>query len=139
MGWKFFSASGAIKGQGTAGADGAAGTSRGAFTWMTRPQVQAGVGRRFYIPRAGTFVGVYLWATDNAPTGTATFDVLLNGTSIFGANPKPTITSGNYVGTEVTAFGTATFAAGDKIEVQVISAGGVTSGRMGCMILYTYT
>lgn len=112
---------------------------QGAFTWMSRLKVQTGIGRRFYAPRAGTFTGVFLWATDNAPTGTATFDVLLNGTSIFLPNPRPTITAANFLGTEVTLLATTAFAAADKIEISIISSGGVTSGRMGAVIKFAYT
>lgn len=116
---------------------GGAGTKHASYIWMSRPRVETGVGRKFFADRDGTIDLVFAWATDEAPTGTMTLDLLKNGVSIF--NTKPTITAGNFLGGEITSFASASFVKGDKFEPEIEALGGVTKGRIGLLIRFTYT
>jgi hypothetical protein len=56
-------------------------------------------------------------------------DVKLNGTSIFGANPKPTIAAGQITSGKLTALATTTVADGDRLTVDVVQVGSITPGK----------
>lgn len=105
---------------------------QGAYTFMTRPTPQTGVGRKFFTDRAGTFVLMYAWATDAAPTGTASFNLRKNGATI----ATCTIGSGQFLGSDTTTFNPNTFVKGDKLEIEVTSTGGA-QGRLGVVIKFT--
>lgn len=140
MGWKFFSAAGAVKGVGAAGATGAAGadgSNKVTYIWMSKPTGINGLGRRFYADRAMTIDHVFVWATDSAPTSTLVVDVYKNGASIYPSSTKPNLTATNFLSSDFTPDTTGVVA-GDKLEVYVSSVGGAT-GRIGVAIVGTYT
>jgi len=96
-----------------------------------------GTGRRFYADRAGTIKNIYAWATDNAPSSAAcTFDVNLNGTSIYTTNAKPSISIGAFLSADAPP-NTVSFFKGDKIEVVIVALGGITTGRLGVQVVFT--
>lgn len=75
-------------------------------------------------PWDGDFEVVSLTQRADGVAGTTAVDVNLNGVSIFGANPKPSILFGggaNAVSTK-TVFGTASFVAGDRVQMDIDTA-----------------
>jgi hypothetical protein len=140
MGWTFFTATGAVKGEGTPGADGAAGAAGSnevSILFNSKPTPATGLGRRYYADRAMTLTNVYAFVADNTPTGTLSVDVYLNGVSVFSSG-YATITAGNYLGSDKTPATTAV-AKGDKLEVYLADLGGVTQGRISVVVSATYS
>jgi hypothetical protein len=104
--------------------------------WQSKASPTVEAGSSTFLPKAGTFVSARAYQT-GAVTATATLDVLLNGSSIFGANPKPTVTSGNENGALITTFATTTFAAADKLVIDVVATGNATK-KLGIVITVRY-
>jgi len=66
----------------------------------------------------------------SAPTGADLIvDVLKNGTSVFGANPKLTLTDGSTGVLSVTTFATTAFVENDKITVNITQIGSTLPGQ----------
>lgn len=82
-----------------------------------------GVLERWYFTFPGSFVSVRA-NTDDATISQATYDVLKNGVSIFGAT-KPIIALGQTLGTTAKPTTTA-FAKDDYVEVECEATGGVS-------------
>jgi hypothetical protein len=154
MGWKFFTASGQLKGigpAGAAGADGEAGEAGeagapgaagadgadavGHFLFASRPRVETGLGRRMYAPMDGTILNVYAWCDTVVPSGkTVRLDVTKGGTSIYPTATKPTIEAGNRLGPDRVPD-TTSFSKGDVFRVQVVNTG-TLSDRIFLAIVY---
>jgi len=65
-----------------------------------------------------------------APTGADLIvDVLKNGTSVFGGNPKLTLTNGSTGVLSVSTFATTAFAENDKITVNITQIGSTVPGQ----------
>ena len=93
------------------------------IVWVFASKVhpETGIGRAMYAPYDATIIRAYAWCTDSAPTSTMTADILLVGVSIGGT--KPTVTSGNYLGAEVSDMVTTAVTQYDKLEVEIESTG----------------
>jgi hypothetical protein len=102
------------------------------FPWNSEVPVATGVHSRWYAPRSGTITGCQGHVVDGDGSSTANFDVLLNGSTIFPSATKPSVSAGQYTGTERTPD-TTSFAKGDYFQVEVTATGG-TAGRLRLII-----
>lgn len=83
----------------------------------------------FIVTSTRTLTKCYI-AANTAPTGAnLILDVKKNGTSVFGANPKLTLTAGSTGVLSVTVFGTTAFAENDKISVDITQIGSLIAGQ----------
>lgn len=82
-----------------------------------------------FVTAAGTLSKCGIIAT-TAPTGSAIIiDLLKNGSSVFGANPKPTVTLNSTTYAAVTTFGTTAVAEGDALVAKVTQADSNSVGQ----------
>jgi hypothetical protein len=58
-----------------------------------------------------------------------TFDIRVNGTSIFGAQPKLTIPAGSAAVATVTAFDNPNVADADQLRIDIVSVGSIAAGQ----------
>lgn len=89
------------------------------------PLVVGTFATRLYVPFAGTIVSVRS-NVQVAPTSTATFDVLKNGTSIFTVAAKPTVLTGAFVGAGFSVPDTRAVLPSDYLQVGVVATGAAT-------------
>lgn len=83
----------------------------------------------FIVTSTRTLSKCYI-AANTAPTGASLIvDVKKNGTSVFGGNPKLTLTAGSTGVLSVTAFATTAFAENDKITVDITQIGSLIAGQ----------
>lgn len=96
-----------------------------AYSWQSALNLTAGLGHRLYADRAGIiqFIRAERSAADG--TSTATFDVLHNGTTLFGNNAKPEVAAGQGLGPERQPD-TVVFQKGDWFQVEIEDTGGGT-------------
>ena len=86
---------------------------------------------RLYVPFSGTIVSVRA-NVQAAPTSTATFDVLKNGTSIFPTAAKPTVLAAAFVGAGFSVPDTRGLLTSDYLQVSVVAPGAAT-GLVVCI------
>lgn len=96
-----------------------------------------GIHKRFYADRAGTILWCRGEVVDADGTETTSFDVILNGASIYPVATKPTVAAGSYIGTERVPNTTA-FVKGDYFQINVTATGG-TSGMLRLNIHFQYS
>lgn len=122
---------------GITGVTGAVSLVEAGYLWKSESPAIAGVHKRFYTDRAGTILWCRGEVVDGDGTGTTSFDVNLNGSSIYPVSTKPSVSLGNYIGAERTPD-TVAFIKGDYFQINVLSTGG-TNGEIRLNIHFSYS
>lgn len=96
-----------------------------AYSWQSAFNLTTGFGHKLFADRAGTIQFIRAERSSGDGVSTATFDVLLNGTSLFVTNSGPTVLASTALGEE--AFpDTKGFDKGDNFQVEILTTGGGT-------------
>lgn len=111
-----------LNGQGNWAVPSSGGSSEGSFLYGSAVPAVVGISSRFYSDRAGTIAWCMANVVNGDGSATLTVDVKKNGTTIYTAATKPSVSAGQYIGAtrvpDVTAF-----VAGDYFEVQILTTG----------------
>jgi hypothetical protein len=105
------------------------GQTKASYFWQSETPAVTGTHKRFYSDRAGTINWCRGEVVNGDGTATANFDVKKNGSTIFPSATKPSVSAGQYIGTERVPDVTS-FIKGDYFEVVIIDTGGATKLRM---------
>ena len=118
------------------GDTGAAGNGIASYFWMSDKPPTTGTHKRFYTDRDG----LIQWCRGEVENGdgssTTNFDVKKNGTTIYPTSTKPSVSAGQFIGTERLPD-TIDFVKGDYFEIVVTDTGG-TLGRLRLLVNFSY-
>lgn len=127
---------GATGPEGLHGMDGPISTVTASYQWQSEDPVATGIHKRFYTDRSGTILWCRGEVVEGDGTGTASFDLLKNGVTTFPSATQPSVSAGQFIGTERTP-NTTGFAKGDYFEVNVLSTGS-SAGVLRLTIYFKY-
>ena len=107
------------------------------YLWQSETPVELGLHKRFYADRDGTILWCRGEVVDADGSSETDFDVNLNGATIYPVATKPSVSAGQYIGTERIPNTTA-FLKGDYFQINVLDAGG-TNGDLRLNIHFQYS